>query len=329
MSPAVIAMEWRSALAPYARANVGRSVLNVATSIVPYLALMVAMYLLIDVSPWLVALLTPLAAGFMVRTFIVFHDCAHGSFLPSKRANDWLGTLLSLFVYSNFLAWRHHHAIHHGTAGDLGRRGIGDVQLMTVEEYRASPWRRRLYYRAYRNPLVMFGLGPLVEMVIEPRMVPRPARQGIRRGVYATNAALAVLLGALCLLIGWRQLLLVQVPTLWLAAAIGIFLFFVQHQFEGVYWERSSDWSYAQAALCGSSHLKLPRVLRFFTGSIGLHHVHHLNPRIPNYRLQNAHDDLPWLFAGVPTLSLLDAFRCLRLKLYDEDRRRLVGFSGT
>src|SRR5215212_1033664 len=203
MSPAVIATEWRSALAPYARANVGRSVLNVATSIVPYLALMVAMYLLIDVSPWLVALLTPLAAGFMVRTFIVFHDCAHGSFLPSKRANDWLGTLLSLFVYSNFLAWRHHHAIHHGTAGDLGRRGIGDVQLMTVEEYSASPWRRRLYYRAYRNPLVMFGLGPLVEMVIEPRMVPRPARQGIRRGVYATNAALAVLLGALCLLIGW------------------------------------------------------------------------------------------------------------------------------
>src|SRR5207247_286376 len=160
---------------------------------VPYLALMVAMHFLFDVSPWLVALLALPAAGFLVRTYIVFHDCAHGSFLPGKRANVWLGTCLSLFLYSNFLAWRHHHAIHHATAGDLGRRGIGDVHLMTVEEYKASPWRRRLYYRTYRNPLVMFGLGPLVELVIEPRVVPRRAKPRIRRGVSGTSASPALM----------------------------------------------------------------------------------------------------------------------------------------
>jgi len=326
MSAAATSRDWRAALAPYAQPDVGRSVLDVATSVVPYLALMVAMHFLIDVSPWLPALLVLPAAGFLVRTYIVFHDCGHGSFLPSRRANAWLGTCLSLFLYSNFMAWRHHHAIHHATAGDLGRRGLGDVHLMTVAEYRVSRWRQRFFYRAYRNPLVMFGLGPLVELVIQPRFVPRPARPRIRRAVHGTNAALAVLLAALCLLVGWKELLVLQLPMVWLAGGTGIFLFYVQHQFEGVYWERSGDWDYADAALCGSSHLKLPKVLQFFTGNIGLHHVHHLSARIPNYRLQRAHDELPSLFSGVPTLSLLEAFRCLRLKLYDEERRQLVGF---
>src|SRR3954447_7330631 len=325
MSAAVTTRDWRAALAPYARPEVGRSVLDVATSLVPYVALLIAMHFLLDVSPWLAAPLMIPAAGFLVRTYIVFHDCAHGSFLPGKRANAWLGSCLSLFLYANYSAWRHHHAIHHATAGDLGRRGLGDVRLMTVAEYRASTTRQRFSYRAYRNPLVMFGLGPLVELVIQPRFVPRPSRPRIRRAVHATNAALAFLLAALCVLVGWKELILLQLPMVWLAGATGIFLFYVQHQFEDVYWERSSDWDYADAALSGSSHLRLPKVLQFFTGNIGLHHVHHLSARIPNYRLQRAHDDLPSLFAGVPTLSLSDAFRCLRLKLYDEERRQLVG----
>jgi acyl-lipid omega-6 desaturase (Delta-12 desaturase) len=326
VSPTAATGEWRAAVAPYARADVGRSSLDVATSVAPYLTLMVAMHFLLPVSLWLWALLVIPTAGFLVRTYIVFHDCGHGAFLPSRRANRWLGSCLSLFVYSNFAAWRHHHAVHHATAGDLGRRGVGDVRLMTVAEYRASPWRERVRYRGYRNPLVMFGLGPFVELLLQPRFVPKPSRPRVRRQVYLTNAALAAMLGGAWLLVGWKELLLLQVPVLWLAGATGIFLFYVQHQFEDVYWERSGDWDYARAALRGSSHLKLPAVLRFFTGNIGLHHVHHLSVRIPNYRLQRAHDELPHLFAGVPTLSLADAFRCLRLKLYDEERGRLVDF---
>ena len=318
--------EWRSALAPYARPDVARGVLDVATSVVPYLALLAAMHALLDVSPWLAALLVPPAAGFLIRTFIVFHDCAHGSFLPGRRANVWLGSVLSLFVYSNFAAWRHHHAIHHATAGDLARRGVGDVHLMTVAEYRASPWHRRIYYRAYRNPVVMFGLGPFVELLLQPRFVPKPSRPGIRRQVVATNLALAASLAGASLLVGWRELLILLVPAFWLGGAIGIFLFYVQHQFEDVYWERSGQWEFREAALRGSSHLKLPRVLRWLTGNIGVHHVHHLSVRIPNYRLQRAHDELPDLFRSVPTLSLGEALRCLRLKIYDEDRGRLVGW---
>jgi acyl-lipid omega-6 desaturase (Delta-12 desaturase) len=318
---------WREALAQYARPRLWHSLLNIATSVVPYMALSVLMYLALDASYLLVLALAIPAAGFLLRTYIVFHDCAHGSFLPTKRANVWAGIVLGLVVYQPFLSWRHSHAVHHATAGDLDRRGVGDVLTLTVAEYRASPWQRRLGYRLFRNPLVMFGLGPIYALVLQPRLVSRSARRRIRRSVMTTNIVLAALVGALCWLVGWREYLLVQVPTALLAGSAGVWLFYVQHQFEDAYWQRAGSWSYADAALHGSSYLKLPALLQFFTGNIGLHHVHHLNARIPNYNLQRAHDRNP-IFHDVPTLSLWDGLRAVRLKLWDEDSGRLVTFAG-
>jgi acyl-lipid omega-6 desaturase (Delta-12 desaturase) len=317
---------WRQALAPYARPHLGHSVLGIVTSVVPYVALSVLMYLTLNVSYLLTLALAIPTAGFLMRTFIVFHDCTHGSYLPSKRANMWLGRAVGLLVFTPFAGWRHEHAVHHATAGDLDRRGGGDVATMTVAEYQALAWRGRLAYRLFRNPLVMFGLGPIFALVVQPRLVSRSARPRIQRSVISTNLALAVLVAALCWLMGWREYLLVQVPTVMLAGAAGIWLFYVQHQFEGVYWESRERWSYADAALRGSSYLRLPKALQFFTGSIGLHHVHHMNARIPNYNLQCAHDENQ-IFHGVPTLSCADGIRALRLKLYDEDQGRLVTFA--
>lgn len=317
--------EWNKALAPYARPRLARSTLDLATSVVPYLGLSALMYLALDVS-YLVTLAIALpAAGFLLRTYIIFHDCTHGSFLPSKRANIWLGRILGLIVYSPFQSWRHSHAVHHATAGDLDRRGVGDVPTLTAVEYRALPRRQRLGYRLFRNPLVMFGIGPIWAMIVQPRLVSRSARPRIRRSVHATNVVLAVLVALLCWALGWREYLLVQAPTALLAGSAGVWLFYVQHQFEDTYWQSGGDWDYAHAALRGSSHLKLPKVLQFFTGNIGLHHVHHLNARIPNYNLQRAHDDNP-IFHEVPTLSLWEGVLAVRLKLWDEDRGRLVTF---
>jgi omega-6 fatty acid desaturase (delta-12 desaturase) len=319
-------LSWRETLAPYARPRVGRSLLDIATSAAPYLVLSALMYVALGTSYFLALALAVPAAGFLVRTFIVFHDCTHGSFLPSKRANAWVGTTLGLLTFSTFASWRHEHAVHHATAGDLGRRGVGDVQTKTVAEYHALSYLRRLQYRLFRNPLVMFGLGPIMVLIVQPRLVARSARPRIKRGVIVTNFALLAMIGGLCWLIGWRDYLLVQVPTLMIAGAAGIWLFYVQHQFEDVYWESGERWSYADAALRGSSYLKLPKLLQFFTGNIGLHHVHHLSARIPNYNLQRAHDENP-IFQHVPTLSLAEGIRAVRLKLYDEDRGRMVTFA--
>ena len=317
---------WIEALAPYARPSVPRSIAGLFTSVVPYFGLLVAMYFSLRVSYLLTLAISVFAAGFLLRTYIVFHDCSHGSYLPSKRANIWLGSVLGVLVYAPFHNWRHNHAVHHATAADLDRRGQGDVPTLTIAEYNAREWRGRLGYRLYRNPLVMFGLGPLFAMILGPRIVPRKARPRIRRSVHLTNLALAVLIGTLCWLFGWRDYLLIQGPTAMLAGAAGIWLFYVQHQFEDTFWERGGEWTYADAALRGSSYLRLPKVLQFFTGNIGLHHVHHLSARIPNYNLQAAHDANP-VFQSVPTLSLWDGLRAVRLKLWDEDARRLVTFA--
>jgi omega-6 fatty acid desaturase (delta-12 desaturase) len=320
------ALDWKATFAPYAAPRLGRSLLDLATSVVPYLGLFALMCVTLDRSYVVTLCLALPAAGFLLRTYIIFHDCAHGSFLPSKRANTWAGRVLGLIVYSPFQAWRHSHAVHHATAGDLDRRGVGDVPTLTAAEYAAlAPW-KRLGYRLFRNPLVMFGLGPIYAMVVQPRLVSRSARPRIRRSVMGTNVALALVVGGLCWLLGWREFLLVQAPPALLAGATGIWLFYVQHQFEDTYWQSNEAWSYADAALKGSSHLKLPRVLQFFTGNIGFHHVHHLSARIPNYNLQRAHDDHQ-VFHGVPTLSLWDGLRAVRLKLWDEERGRLVTFA--
>jgi omega-6 fatty acid desaturase (delta-12 desaturase) len=316
---------WVEALAPYAQPCLRRSLLQIATSVVPYLALSVLMYLALGVSDLLVLALAIPAAGFLVRTFVLFHDCSHGSLLPSKRANAYLGMVLGLFVLSPFQRWRHDHAVHHACSGDLERRGVGDVQTLTVAEYRARPRRGQIEYHVLRNPFVMFGLGPIIAMVVGPRLVARDARPRMRKSVLRTDIALAVIVVALCWAIGWRDFLLVWGPAALLAGSVGIWLFYVQHQFEDAYWETAEEWSYADAALRGSSYLKMPKVLQFFTGNIGLHHVHHLNSRIPNYNLQRAHDENE-MFHGVPTLSLRDAMHSVRLKLWDEETGRLITF---
>jgi omega-6 fatty acid desaturase (delta-12 desaturase) len=312
-------------LAPYAQASSPRALLCLATSVAPYLALSLAIYLLLSVSTPLALLLALPTSVFLVRVFIVFHDCSHGSFFPSRRANAWLGTSTGLLIYSPFLRWQHDHAVHHATSGDLNRRGTGDVRTLTVDEYSALPARGRVGYRLLRNPLVMFGLGPIVAMIIGPRLVAKGARPRMRRSVIGTDLALACIVGGLCWLIGWRDYLLVFGPSAMLAGSMGIWLFYVQHQFEDAYWETGTGWSYADAALRGSSFLKLPMVLRFCTGNIGYHHVHHLNARIPNYNLRRAHEDNP-IFQQVPTLSLADGLRATTLKLWDSEGNRLVGF---
>jgi acyl-lipid omega-6 desaturase (Delta-12 desaturase) len=267
------------------------------------------------------------AAGFLLRTFIVFHDCAHGSFFASRTANKYVGMACALLVYQPFSTWRYEHAVHHASAGDLDHRGMGDVETLTVAEYRGLSRLGRLGYRLMRNPFVLLIPGPLWALLLEPRLVPAWSRQRFGRTIMTTNLVIVAILGVLVVLFGWVDVVLVQGPSAMLAGAAGVWLFYVQHQFEGVYWQRNDSWSYAASALRGSSHLKLPKILQFFTGNIGLHHVHHLSPRIPNYNLQRAHDENP-VFHDVPTLTLWEGIRALRLKLYDEERGKLVGFSA-
>ena len=324
-SPTVRETSLQDALKPYAVPRVGQGVSNLLTSVVPYLGLIVAACFALRVSYALAFVLSLVAAGFLLRTFIVFHDCAHGSFLPSKRMNGLLGASLGVLVYTPFAVWRREHAVHHATAGDLDRRGVGDIQTLTVEEYRAEPWWGRLRYRLFRNPFVMFVLGPLWVVLVGPRIISWSAPQRLRRSVIGTDIALIGLIVALCLLLGWQGFLIVQMPALLLTGTVGIWLFYVQHQFEDAYWQSSDEWSYDDAALKGSSYLKMPKVFQFLSGNIGLHHVHHLSARIPNYNLQAAHDENPALHS-VPTLSLVDGLRATRLKLWDEQQGKLVGF---
>jgi omega-6 fatty acid desaturase (delta-12 desaturase) len=316
---------WRGVLDAYAEPRLGRSLVDLATSVVPYLALLVAMAFALRVSLLLSLVLVVPAAAFLIRTFIVFHDCTHGSFMRSRRANDVLGVALGLLVWLPYRGWQHEHAVHHATAGDLDRRGVGDIATLTVSEYQALPAWRRIAYRLFRNPLVMFGFGWLLVLVLKPRFVPGGSKPRVRNSVLATNFALALIVAAFCLTIGWRDYLLVQGPVFVVAGGVGIWLFYVQHQFEDTYWQAHADWRYDDAALEGSSYLRLPGVLRFFTGNIGFHHVHHLSVGIPNYNLQAAHNGTDRLRA-VPQLTLRQGLRATRLKLWDERRGRLVTF---
>jgi len=320
------AAPWRAAISVYARPRSARTLLDLVTSIVPYLGLLVATGLALRVSVLLTLALAPLTAGFLLRTFIVFHDCAHGSMFRARRANHAVGTVLGLLLYTPFATWAHTHAVHHAASGNLDRRGTGDLPTLTVEEYLARPWRGRLGYRLFRNPIVMFGLGPILSFVVLPRLVRKGMRPRLRRAVIRTNVILLILVAAACIWIGPLDYLLVQWPAAWLAGSAGIFLFYVQHQFEDAYWQTADSWSFDDAAIRGSSYLRLPAILRFFSGNIGYHHVHHLSARVPNYNLRRAHHALE-LFREVPVLDLRTALRTTRLKLWDERRGRLVTFA--
>jgi omega-6 fatty acid desaturase (delta-12 desaturase) len=317
---------WLASISPYARPSSARTLLDLATSAVPYVGLLIATAFAIHVSPLLALALAPLTGGFLLRTFIVFHDCAHGSMFRSRRANRAVGNVLGLLLYTPFATFAHTHAVHHATAGNLDRRGTGDLPTLTVEEYQARSGRGRLGYRLFRNPIVMFGLGPLASFVVLPRLVRKGMRPRMRRAVISTNVILVLLVGAVCVWIGPLNYLLIQWPAAWLAGSAGIFLFYVQHQFEDAYWTSAESWSFADAAIRGSSYLRLPGILRFFSGNIGYHHVHHLSARVPNYNLRRAHEAID-LFRDVPVLDLRAALHTTRLKLWDERRGRLVTFA--
>jgi omega-6 fatty acid desaturase (delta-12 desaturase) len=317
---------WKEMLAPYERPQTRQAVMQIATSLLPYLALTTLGYLTLGNPVWLTVLLAIPSAGFLIRTFVVFHDCAHGSLLPSRKANVRVGAFLGLFVLTPYARWKHEHAVHHASSGDLDRRGVGDVYTLTVAEYHALPFKSRLAYRLFRNPVIMFGIGPIFAMIIGPRIVGKDARPRMRNSVLTTDAVLAVVFALMLWLLGWQFVLFVWAPGALLAGSGGIWLFYVQHQFEDAYWQTGEQWDYAEAALQGSTYLKLPKVLQFFSGSIGLHHVHHLNHKIPNYHLQNAHDSHP-VFSDVPTIGIADGMRAVRFKLIDERSGKLVTFA--
>jgi acyl-lipid omega-6 desaturase (Delta-12 desaturase) len=317
---------WRAVVAHYQKADVRRSVTQIFTTLVPLAAMMYLMYLSLSWSYWLTLALAFPTAGFLVRTFIIMHDCGHGSFLPSQRLNNIVGWLTGVLTATPYSEWRHEHAIHHATAGDLDRRGHGDIATLTVDEYLArGPW-GRLRYRLYRNPVLILVVGP-VYLMLGQRIPGRVKSSGSPKtsSVWSTNLGLAVAITALAMIIGLQSVLLVYLPVGYIAASAGVYLFFVQHQFDDAYWEHHANWDYATAAVIGCSYLKLPRVLQWFTGNIGLHHVHHLAPRIPNYNLQRAHDENQ-IFHQAPTISLAQSVSMLRLALWDERQKRMIGF---
>jgi omega-6 fatty acid desaturase (delta-12 desaturase) len=285
------------------------------------------MYLSLAVSYWLTAGLALVASGFLVRVFILFHDCGHGSFFKSRKANDVLGFFTGVLSFTPYYHWRWEHALHHATAGDLDRRGTGDVWTLTVEEYlKASRW-KRFAYRLARNPFVLFVLAPLFLFVVLQRIPSSKAGRRERNSVCLTNLALMAMAIGLGLLLGFKTYLLLQGGLVLTAGVAGVWLFYVQHQFEGVYWERGKEWDYATAALQGSSFYKLPKVLQWFSGNIGFHHIHHLSPRIPNYHLERCHRAEP-LFQTVKPVTLFASFKSLTFRLWDEQRRRLVSFGA-
>ncbi|WP_282201326.1 fatty acid desaturase [Collibacillus ludicampi] len=316
---------WRKIIAPYERPNVKRSVWQIINTCVPFFLFWYAAYLSLSVSYWLTLVLTGLAAGLLVRIFIIFHDCCHGSFFSSRTANEVLGTIAGILTCCPFYQWRHTHSVHHATSGNLDRRGIGDIWTLTVEEYLALPPLKRLAYRMYRNPLIMFGLGPSYVFLIKYRFNRKGAKMKERLNTYLINLGIAVVTGLLCWTIGWKTFLLVQGPVFLISSLFGVWLFYVQHQFEGTYFEKGDKWDHMNAALRGSSFYKLPKVLHWFTGNIGFHHIHHLSPRVPNYYLDRAHEENT-MFQNVTPVTLLSSLRSLNFRIWDENRRKLMGF---
>ncbi|OUA65027.1 fatty acid desaturase [Bacillus cereus] len=294
-------------------------------TVVPFVVLWYLAYKSLSVSYLLALVPSLLAAGFMTRIFIIFHDCTHYSFFKSRRANRIVGTCMGVLTLFPFDQWGHEHAIHHATSGNLDKRGTGDIWTLTVDEYVAAPFRLRLAYRLYRNPFVMFGLGPIYVFLLKNRFNRKGARQKERMNTYLTNIIIVAVVAILCWAIGWQSFLLVHGTIFLIAGSVGIWLFYVQHTFEDSYFEEDKDWEYVKAAVEGSSFYKLPKILQFLTGNIGFHHVHHLSPRVPNYKLEEAHNNtLP--LKNVPTITLATSLQSLRFRLWDEKSNNFVSF---
>jgi omega-6 fatty acid desaturase (delta-12 desaturase) len=283
------------------------------------------MFRSLEISYWLTLGLAVFAAGFLLRIFIIFHDCGHGAFFKSEKANEIVGRITGILTLAPYHQWRHDHAIHHATSGDLDRRGVGDIWTLTIDEYVNASSFEKISYRLYRSPIVMFGFGGLYLFLIRNRFPRKNATKAERRSVLWTNLSLAVVYIGLSLLIGVWNVLLIQIPIMMFSAAAGVWLFYIQHQFEGVYWEHHEEWDYFEAAMQGSSFYKLPRVLQWFSGNIGFHHVHHFSPRIPNYFLERCHKDSMAVLAIKP-VTLWSSFKALRFRLWDEKNHNLVSF---
>ena len=320
--------QWTRILARYREPSQGRGIFEIAVSLVPFAALWALAWAAVYFGYWELSFLLAIpAAGFLVRLFMIQHDCGHGSFFRHRLVNDWVGRILSVLTLTPYDDWRRAHAIHHANSGHLDRRGIGDIDTLTVREFQARAFWGRLRYRLYRHPFVMFGLGPAYLFVLRQRLPIGPI--GADRltwiSTMATNFSIAVVIISLVWLIGIGPFLLVHLPIVLLAGSIGVWLFYVQHQFKETFWARGREWNFYAASLHGSSHYDLPAILRWFTANVGVHHVHHLCSRIPYYRLPQTLRDNPDL-RSVGRLTLLQSFRCVRLVLWDESRMRLVSF---
>jgi len=322
----LIKSNWHDMVSPYMGGDSRRSKWMLADTLLPFLGMLGMMVYSLRFPYWVTLLLAIPTAGLMMRTFIIFHDCGHGSFFPSKRANEFWGFITGVLTFTPHKQWWRSHAIHHATAGDLDRRGTGDVLTLTVEEYRALPWLRKLTYRVMRTPWILFTVGAPLVFLVGQRFWSSEAGREEKRSVITTNLTLTALIGGLIWLLGWWNFIKVLLPYFWLGTVIGVWLFYVQHQFEDVYWARHSKWDYLTSALEGASLLKLPVVLEWFSGHIGYHHIHHLAPRIPNYKLKACY--LANLALQIRPLSPHDLWRSLQISLYDEANQCMVGWGA-
>jgi len=316
-------------LARYRDPKLAWSLTEIAVTLAPLIALWAAMWALMHVSYWLTLALALPAAGFLVRLFLIQHDCGHGAFFRHRALNDWVGRVFGVVTLTPYDYWKRTHATHHATAGNLDRRGLGDIVTLTVGEYLALDWRRRLRYRLYRHPIVMFGLGPTYLFLLQHRAPLGLMGEGWKPwlSTMSTNFAAAAVIALLMWLIGPAPFLLIHGPIFVLAATIGVWLFYVQHQFENTRWAHEAQWSLPEAALHGSSFYDLPMVLRWFSANIGVHHVHHLSSRIPFYRLREVLRDYPELGA-ISRVTLWQSLRCVNYTLWDEDAQRLISFGA-
>ena len=317
------------ALLRYREPDLGRAIFEVCVTVLPMAILWLLMWLSLDVGYWLTLLLAVPTAGFMVRLFIIQHDCGHGAFFQHRTANTWLGRVLGVLTLTPYEYWKRNHAIHHATCNNLDRRGIGDIDTLTVEEYRARTLWSRFLYRLYRSAPVMFVIGPAYMFFLQHRLPIHQMRDGWGPWIstMATNAAIALTVAGMIWLVGAGPFLMVHVPVMLLAASIGVWLFYVQHQFEDVKWARNGSWAHSDAALMGSSYYDLPALLHWITGNIGIHHIHHLNSRIPYYRLPAVLRDFPEL-KSIGRLTILDSIRNARLALWCERRQKMISFKG-
>ncbi len=317
--------KWKKIVAEFEKPCRWRASWQLSTTVGLYAATWAVMYFALQVSAWAVVPLIPLAGGLLVRIFIIFHDCCHNSFYKTGRLNQVLGYLTGVLVFTPFKHWRWEHSVHHATAGDLDRRGIGDIWTLTVDEYLKMPRRMRIAYRAARNPFILFFLAPLYLFVVRERFASAGASKAARRGVLLTNLGVITMVATGCWVFGILPFLLIQLGVLWTAAAAGVWLFYVQHQFEGVYWERHEHWEYTAAALEGSSYYKLPKLLQWFSGNIGFHHIHHLSSKIPNYHLEACHYSHP-AFREIKPLTIWSSLKSFSFRLWDEAAGELVGW---